>query len=145
MGPVTNLTITYDAECGLCTGAKEWILRQALLVRLEFLATGSAEAQRRFPQLAAAELTVVANTGDVWFGDHAWIMCLWALRAYRDLAYRLTSPLLGRMAREAFALVSKNRLALSNLLRLRSEREIEHELRRVVVVRCQTEAQTQKK
>ena len=139
MNPVTSLTITYDAGCGLCTRARDWILRQAPLVGIEFVPVGSAEARRRYPQLAASELAVVANTGDVWFGDHAWIVCLWALRDYRDLAYRLTSPLLALMAREAFELVSRNRLTLSKLLRLRSDCELEQQLRKVVVVRCQTE------
>ena len=141
MSPVTHLTITYDADCGLCTRAKEWILRQASLVGIEFLPAGSMEARRRFPQLSAGELAVVANTGDVWLGDHGWIVCLWALRDYRDLAFRLTSPFLAPMAREAFELISKNRLALSSLLRLRSDREVEAQLRKVVVVRCQTEPQ----
>lgn len=145
MVPVTGLTIAYDAECGLCTRAKDWILRQVPLVGLEFLATGSAEARRKFPLLGAGELAVVADTGEVWFGDHAWIVCLWALRDYRDLAYRLTSPLLTLMAREAFELVSKNRLALSNLLGLRSERELEQQLEKVVVPRCQTESHPRQK
>jgi hypothetical protein len=83
------------------------------------------------------ELAVVANTGEVWLGNHAWIVCLWALRGYRDLAFRLTSPLLLAMAREAFAIVSKNRAALSSMLKLRSERELEQQLRRVIVPRCQ--------
>ena len=37
------------------------------------------------------------------------------------------------MAREAFAVVSRNRSALSSMLRLHSEREIEQQLRKVVV------------
>jgi predicted DCC family thiol-disulfide oxidoreductase YuxK len=145
MTPVTSLTITYDAECGLCTRAKEWIGQQAALVGLEFLATGSDEARSRFPQLPAGELAVVANTGEVWLGDHGWIVCLWALREYRDLAVRLTNPLLSLVAREAFAAVSRNRLALSNLLKLRSDRDLERQLRKVVVTRCQIEPQTGQK
>jgi hypothetical protein len=43
------------------------------------------------------------------------------------------------MAREAFAVVSRNRYALSGMLRLRNEREIEQQLRKVVVPRCQIE------
>ncbi len=82
---------------------------------------------------------MVANTGEVWLGNHAWIVCLWALREYRDLAFRLTSPLLLAMAREAFAIVSKNRAALSGMLKLRSERELEQQLRKVIVPRCQNE------
>ena len=137
MPPVTSITIVYDAGCGLCQRAKDWIIQQAPLVGLQFVASGSSEARRRFPRLPADELAVVANTGEVWLGNHAWIVCLWALRGYRDLAIRLTSPLLLLMAREAFAVVSKNRSALSSMLRLRNGREIEQQLRKVVVPKCQ--------
>jgi|HubBroStandDraft_6_1064221.scaffolds.fasta_scaffold361262_2 predicted DCC family thiol-disulfide oxidoreductase YuxK len=145
MPPVSSFTIVYDAGCGLCTSTKDWIRRQAPLVGLQFVASGSPEAQRRFPQLRAGELAVVSNAGAVWLGDHAWIVCLWALRDYRDLAFRLTSPLLSLLAREAFAVVSKNRLAVSSMLRLRNEREIEQQLRKVVVARCQIEPQLEQK
>jgi len=137
MTTITGLTILYDADCGLCTRAREWLGRQASPVALDFLATGSAEARRRFPQLPAGELAVVANTGDVWLGNHAWVVCLWAVADYRDLACRLTSPLLLLMAREAFAVVSKNRLALSAMLQLQSDRQLEQQLRKVVAPRCQ--------
>ena len=139
MPPVTSITIVYDAACGLCTRAKDWIAQQVPLVGLQFVPSGSSEAWRRFPQLPAGELAAVANTGEVWLGNHAWIVCLWALRDYRDLALRLTSPLLVLMAREAFAVVSRNRYGLSGMLRLRNEREIEQQLRTVVVPRCQIE------
>jgi len=139
MEPVTGITIVYDASCGLCTRAKAWITEQTALVSVQFVAAESAAAGKRFPQLPVGEVAVVANTGEAWFGDHAWIVCLWALRDYRDLAVRLTSPLLSLMAREAFTIVSKNRHVLSNLLRLQSEREIEQQLRKVVVPRCQIE------
>jgi predicted DCC family thiol-disulfide oxidoreductase YuxK len=138
MLPVTGITILYDAGCGICTHTRAWIEQQEPLVRIRFHASGSPEAKREFPQLPPGELAVVGNTGEVWVGNHAWIVCLWALRGYRDLAFRLTSPLLLRMAREAFSMVSKNRAALSVMLRLRSEREIENQLREVIVPRCQT-------
>lgn len=138
MQPVTSITVLYDASCGLCMFAKDWIRKQSPLVRLEFLAAGSTEAQRAFPQIAPGELAVVADTGEVWLGNHAWIVCLWALRDYRDLAFRLTSPALLLMSREAFIAVSRNRLALSSMLRLRNGREIEQQLRKVAAPRCQT-------
>ncbi len=138
MPAVKGITIVYDAACGLCTGAKDWISQQVPLVSVQFLASGSSEAQERFPQLPAGELAVIADTGEVWLGNRAWVVCLWALRGYRDLALRLTNPLLARMGREAYAVVSRNRYALSSLLRLHNEREIEQQLRKVVVPRCQT-------
>jgi len=139
MLPVTRITILYDAACGVCTRAKEWITRQDPFIGIEFVASGSSEAHVRFSGLPAGELAVVANTGEVWLGNHAWIVCLWALRQYRDLAFRLTSPLLLLMAREAFAVVSKNRSGVSAILGLRGERELEQQLRKVVVPRCQTD------
>jgi predicted DCC family thiol-disulfide oxidoreductase YuxK len=139
MQAVTSVTIVYDGACGLCTFAKDWMRNQSPLVGLEFLAAGSAEARRAFPQLSPGELAVVADTGEVWLGNRAWIVCLWALREYRDLAFRLTNPALLLLCREAFIAVSKNRLALSILLRFRDEREMERQLRKVVVARCQAE------
>jgi len=139
MQPVTKITILYDAECGLCKFAKTWMRSQAALAAIEFVAAGSAQARRMFPQLPIDELAVVADTGEVWLGDHAWIVCLWALRDYRDLAFRLTSPALRVMARQAFVAVSKNRLAVSSLLGLRDGREMEQQLRKVSAPRCQTE------
>lgn len=140
MPPVSSITILYDAGCGLCTCAKQWITEQDPLIGIRLLASGSSEAHARFPGLPAGELAVVANTGEVWLGNHAWIVCLWALRRYRDFAFRLSSPLLLLMAREAFAVISKNRSGLSNLFAFRSERELEQQLRKVVVPKCQTES-----
>jgi predicted DCC family thiol-disulfide oxidoreductase YuxK len=139
MQPVISLTVLYDATCGLCTLAEDWLRKQSPLIRLKFLAAGSTEARRAFPQIPPGELAVVANTGEVWLGNSAWIVCLWATRGYRDLAFRLTSPLLLRLAREAFFVVSKNRHALSTRLALLGEREMETQLRNIAVPRCQTE------
>jgi predicted DCC family thiol-disulfide oxidoreductase YuxK len=141
MRPVTSITIVYDASCGLCTRLKNWIGRQLPLVSIQFAAAGSAEARRKFSNLPPGELAVVADTGEVWLGNHAWIVCLWALRDYRSLAVRLTSPLLLLLAREAFTVVSRNRFALSSLLGLGSQRAMEQHLRKVVVPKCQTGAQ----
>jgi predicted DCC family thiol-disulfide oxidoreductase YuxK len=139
MQPVTSITVLYDSTCGLCTLAEDWLRKQAPLVRIKFLAAGSTEAQRAFPQIPPGELAVVANTGEVWLGNSAWIVCLWALRRHRDLAFRLTSPPLLRMAREAFFVVSKNRYALSTSLGLLDGRAIELQLRNVTIPQCQTE------
>lgn len=136
MPPVTSMAVVYDAACGLCTRLKAWIAEQVPLVRVRFVASGSPEARQSFPQLPPEELAVIADTGEVWLGNRAWIVCLWALRDYRDLSFRLTSPLLLLMAREAFAVLSANRGAVSDMLNLRSERDLEQQLRNVVVPKC---------
>lgn len=50
---------------------------------------------------------VIGDNGGVYFGDHAWIMCLYALREYRATAKRLSSPMLQVLAREAFTFFSR--------------------------------------
>jgi predicted DCC family thiol-disulfide oxidoreductase YuxK len=138
MQPVRSLTVLYDPSCGLCSSAKAWLLKQPAEVRLEFVATESSEARTTYRDLPAGELAVIADTGEVWLGNRAWIVCLWALREYRSLACRLTTPGLLRLARQAFSAVSRNRLAVSRLLDIPSERDLERCLIKEGVPQCQT-------
>jgi predicted DCC family thiol-disulfide oxidoreductase YuxK len=138
MEPVRSLTVLYDPACGLCATAKAWILGQPSLVGLEFVDATSHATRVKYQQLPPGELAVIADTGEVWLGNRAWIVCLWALRDYRGLAFRLTTPGLLRLARQAFSAVSRNRLALSRLLELPSERDLERSLMKEGVPQCQT-------
>jgi hypothetical protein len=58
---------------------------------------------------------------EVWAGDEAWLVILWALSNYRHWSYRLASPGLRPTARAFFATVSKYRGALSCTLALPAE------------------------
>jgi predicted DCC family thiol-disulfide oxidoreductase YuxK len=93
---VNQLTVLFDPTCPLCRRFREWLERQLLLVPVEFVAAGSAEARRRFPTLDHArtleEVTVVADDGAVWTRERAWVMCLWVTRSHRSLAERLARP-----------------------------------------------------
>ncbi len=133
-----RMWIVYDASCGLCASVKDWICRQAALIRVEFVPSGSEDARRRFPQVPPGELAVVGDTGEVWLGNSAWIVCLWALREYRGWAIRLSSPFLLTMAREAFTVLSNHRAGVSRMMGLKSDLEIEQELRKVNIPRCET-------
>lgn len=62
---------------------------------------------------------------------HAWIMCLYALEDYREWALRLAQPGLFPLARQAFALLTKQRGRISRWLSLASESEIAETLRSV--------------
>lgn len=91
-----RLTVLYDARCPLCTRFHDWLADQPVLVPLDLVPVGSAEARRRFPTLDHArtleEVTVVADDGAVWTGPSAWVMCLWATARHRPLAERLATP-----------------------------------------------------
>ena len=136
-----RLYVLYDADCGLCSWAKRWLMRQPALVELQFIPAGSAAAQRLFPGLerpgeAPQELVVVSDQGAVYRDDGAWIMCFFALEAYRDWANRLAHPLLRPFARQAFALLSRERPRISRWLSLASEVEIADTLTQVTAPAC---------
>jgi predicted DCC family thiol-disulfide oxidoreductase YuxK len=48
---MNRLYVLYDANCGLCSWAKRWLLRQPTLIELRFIPVGSALAARLFPGL----------------------------------------------------------------------------------------------
>jgi predicted DCC family thiol-disulfide oxidoreductase YuxK len=107
---VSSLTVLYDARCRLCRAARRWLESRDTLVPLHFVAADSAEARTRFPGLdhgaTLRDVTVVAATGAVYAGDAGWLACLWALRGYRELAERLSSPTLLPVARRVIATAS---------------------------------------
>jgi predicted DCC family thiol-disulfide oxidoreductase YuxK len=110
---MNRLTVLYDASCSLCRRARHWLERQPAYVELEFVPAGSPEVRQRWPQLDPAEtlkeLTVVADTGEVYVDDAAWLMCLWALRGHRAQADWLATPALRPLARRFVHWVSDNR------------------------------------
>ncbi len=91
-----SLTVLYDADCGLCRWVRGWLEATPQLVPLSWVPCGSPQARSRFPWLdhdrTREEVTVVADDGSVWTAEGAWIMCLWATAAHRDLAVWLSGP-----------------------------------------------------
>ncbi len=112
-----TLYVLFDAQCGLCRQCRRWLERQPAFIELRFIALQSPEAACRFPGIEefkpAEQLVVVSDEGLVYQGSHAWIMCLYALREYREWSQRLASPALLPWARRVCELVSENRLPLS--------------------------------
>ena len=105
-----ELTVLYDAQCGLCRRFKDWLAAQrpgpngkGEVVRLRFVPAGSAYARARYPELDHAatlrEVTVVADDGSVYVGDRAWIVCLWSTWEHRRTAVRLATPAMRPVAR----------------------------------------------
>ncbi len=111
---MTRLAVYYDARCGLCCAVRDWIGRQPQLVAVDCLPKTDGDD----------ELLVLADTGEMWAGDSAWLMVLWALRDYRQWAYRLGSPALLPTARTVFATLSDYRGALTCRLGLTPEQPV---------------------
>lgn len=137
---MNRLYILYDERCGLCRWARRWAMEQPTFVELCFLAAGSEAAARIFPDLAKSEvpeeLVAVSDGGQVYRGDSAWIMCLFAMREYREWSLRLATPVLRPFARQAFSLISQQRGRISWWLGL-SDRDTAEALRGVEIVPCE--------
>lgn len=88
-----------------------WLVRQSQLVPLEMVPAGSGQARALFPGLDHAatldDITVVGDSGQVYRGAGAWVVVLWALREYRPLAHRFTTPAGARLAKGAVLAAAK--------------------------------------
>ncbi|HET8674285.1 MAG TPA: DCC1-like thiol-disulfide oxidoreductase family protein [Blastocatellia bacterium] len=117
-----QLTVLYDPQCGLCRRVQGWLLIQPKYVELTFVPVNSEEAHYRYPKLNHAltvkDVTVVSDEGAVYWGAKAWLMCLWALRNYRDWSFRLSSPELLPTARRVVSMISQNRHKLEGVGKL---------------------------
>ena len=93
-----TLYVLYDDDCALCRRCRRWLSAQPAFLELRFLPLGAAETECRVPGIAqyrpSEQLLVISDEGAVYQGSHAWIMCLYALREYREWSQRLAGPLL---------------------------------------------------
>jgi predicted DCC family thiol-disulfide oxidoreductase YuxK len=132
------LTLIYDRQCGLCTRLGGWLAAQPKWMGIRLLP--SDEASIVYPTLAQRvareELVAVSDEGAIYLGDHAWLMCLYALKEYRSWAKRLSTSALLPLARSAFAILSANRRQISKWLQLRSDDELAVQLNAVQPPRC---------
>lgn len=114
-----QLTVLYDPDCGLCRRVHEWLVAQPKYVEMNFVPIKSQEALYRYPRLdhalTARDVTVISDDGGVYWGAKAWLMCLWALRQYREWSYRLSPPELLPTARRVVSMISQNRHRLEGL------------------------------
>ena len=127
-----TLYVLYDGQCALCRRCRRWLGRQPAFVELRFLPLQFEEVACRFPGIERfhpqEQLLVISDDGAVYQGSYAWIMCLWALRDFREWSQRLASPALLPWARRVCELVSDNRLSLSAWFQRSSDDELGQEL-----------------
>lgn len=123
---MNTLTIFHDPDCGLCAQFKRWLISQDSYPDLQFIPYNSAQARARLPIIddldAGGEIIVIADDGRWWQGPSAWLICLWALKRYREWSYRLATPSLMPTVERLCHLLSENRLQVSQLLQLKPER-----------------------
>src|SRR5207244_13629959 len=78
-----RLYVLYDFSCGLCSQLVQWMSDQPAACEFRFVAAGSDEARRLFPDFRSAPrpetAVVIMDDGAVYRGDAAYIVCLYAL------------------------------------------------------------------
>ena len=129
MTTTKQLTVLYDPTCGFCVRCRQWLDKQPKLVAMRFIPQGSSRQQKLYPNLQYVtdvqgrpeELIVIDDAGKVYRDDKAWVMCFYALRAYRPLAMRLAKPGMAGLARRAYTAVSTNRRVISSLLGMKGD------------------------
>jgi predicted DCC family thiol-disulfide oxidoreductase YuxK len=111
-----TLTVLYDATCSLCVRCADFLSRSVSFVPVDLLPSQSAEARERFGAVPwlGEELVVVSDDGEVWIGAAAFLVCLWALRDYREWSFRLSGPDLIPLAERFFVALSANRGRLAS-------------------------------
>ncbi|MGB0768721.1 MAG: DCC1-like thiol-disulfide oxidoreductase family protein [Phycisphaeraceae bacterium] len=124
MMAVHRLTVLYDPSSDFCVRCRRWLEREPKTIALRFAPRGSSRQARLYPDLELQpddrgpleELVVIDDRNRVYRGDKAWVVCLYALRRTRALAVRLSRPGMTGLARRAYALVSRDGLALWALM-----------------------------
>lgn len=129
---MTTLHVFFDHNCGMCGRFRAWLERQPQLVEIRFTSYHDPEARRICPVLDSLhpdeKLVVMADTGQVYQGETAWIMCLWALDNYREFSMTLARPRWLPLARRVCEFVSSNRYAFSKLLFAKPNQQLLEEL-----------------
>ncbi|MEM6601551.1 MAG: DCC1-like thiol-disulfide oxidoreductase family protein [Verrucomicrobiota bacterium] len=115
---IKHLTVLYDGECGLCGRLKERLQDEPVWIELEFLALQNPAVPQRFPGIEAYEptrhLVIVDDHQGVYCAENAWIMILYATKAFRGLSFELSAPGMKTLAKEACEWVSGNRKNISS-------------------------------
>jgi predicted DCC family thiol-disulfide oxidoreductase YuxK len=123
-----TLYVLYDARCGLCSHVRRWAERQPTFLELRFVRSDSPVVNELFVGLkrsgSSEELIVVDDEGGVYRDSAAWIMFMYALADFRELAFRMARPSFAPLARGAFAMISKSRRGVSRALGLMSDDDV---------------------
>ncbi len=124
-----QLYVLYDGACGLCARFRQWLTQQPKFVPLVFIPLQDATLEERFPGVRAQhperEILVIDERGQFYRGPQAWVMCLWALKRYRELSLRLAAPELLPVVQKVCTLVSSHRLRLSQVLGLHDQQLVQ--------------------
>lgn len=121
---VKNLTLFYDADCGICTASVDWLVRRAAASgsELKTVAYQDPSGPTRYPMInwAHTDLGVqsLTDSGTIAQDASAIAACLRLISAWRWLGAIMDWPVLRPGFQAGYRLVARNRGHLSRWLGL---------------------------
>ena len=119
--------LIYDGECPMCLRARDWIQARAEPGSIELMPCQSESRPKRAPQVDHEQcmraMQLVEPDGRVHSGAYALPGVLRELPGYRWLGALLSIPGVVPMLSPIYALVARNRLALSGFFTKHDEGE----------------------
>ena len=114
------LYVLFDAQCTVCVASAEWLHSHAQHEALKLIDARGAFANQYFNTISkrGEELVVVSDTGEVWWGPSAFLVCFWAMKSTHWLAQLASFELFQPLAEMLFRLISDHRGSLAPLLGL---------------------------
>ena len=112
--------VLFDAHCAVCVASAEWLGSRAQHEELRLVDARGAFSGNYFNSVEkrGEELVVVSDTGEVWWGPSAFLVCFWALKSTRWLAILASFELCLPLAEMLFRFLSEHRGSLAPLLGL---------------------------
>lgn len=137
---VKKIEVFYDGRCGMCCSFHEWIHRQERAFKIDFVPYQAERAEEVFPGIhtldPAREMIVRTETGEIYRGAEAWVMCLYSCANHRDLAKRLARPAMLAVAIRVCHLLAANRHGLSKVFFRRKDKEVRKTLHQMDLLEC---------
>ncbi len=137
---IRHIEVYYDGRCGMCCTFHEWVNRQPRAFAVRFAPYQSALAEEWFPGVRALgperEMIVRTDTGEVYRGAGAWVLCLLSCHRYRWVARCLASPVLLPFAEKVCRALAGRRRALSKIFFRRKNREVSGALHHIPGQKC---------
>ena len=131
---MTKLFILYDAQCPFCLRCRQWLGIQPVFLPLEFVPFQSPELVAPFEGIESfrtkRELLVVGDDGAVYQGSNAIVMLLYALKEYREWAFRIAGRELQPLAARLMNLLTSGRKGISKWLNRLNDEELVEVLRK---------------
>ncbi len=109
---IKSMTVLYDSDCAFCCRSRIWILSQIHRLPIQFIPINSDLLKERFPKLPAGhldELVVITDSGNIYYKEKAFVMCLYALAEYYEWSFKLAQPAFLPLVRNAYKVISKYR------------------------------------